>query len=390
MATNISIYILGDFRAGAADGLAEFNYQNVRLLMDTFTFHFIEFDQLEDKRNYKLEIQDDVTVHHFGARNRSAFKLSSIFKSWLRDLPGKDIVFHLSHIYNINNYLVAKELVRANIPYVVTPHDSYVYCSFFTKSKPCLKRFYRKIFVHIIDKYVLDHAAIVHDLTSQYSDCLKKLTDSPIIVVSNQVNDISLQSPKKNLKAQICFIGRFSMTNKGIDIALKSFAHFKSNSEISRNIKFLLIGPADRKAEVLCEKICNNLKLQVGRDVIFTGKIAETERNRILTESAVYMQLSRFEGFGLSVIQALSCSKPVIISSGIPIKDKIRKYNAGIVVSSPDEASLALERIFTLSPEAYSELSLNARRCYELEFHPTLVKPQLINLYEKAYAIKNC
>ncbi|QJX45631.1 glycosyltransferase [Hymenobacter taeanensis] len=96
------------------------------------------------------------------------------------------------------------------------------------------------------------------------------------------------------------------------------------------------------------------------------------------------MQLSRSEGFGLSIAQALACQTPVVISTQVPIHSKIRAYGAGFAVSSPEEAAQALDTLFSLPPTEYVAMAENARRCYEQEFHPDVIKPQLINLYKKA------
>src|SRR4051812_42866555 len=110
MSGQLTIYILGDYKSGAADGLAEFSYQNVQLLKNEFSFHFVEFDDQQSKDYYFSESKEGVMIHRFGSKDLSIFKLSSPFKTWMRKLNKKDILFHLNHIYNINNYLVARLL----------------------------------------------------------------------------------------------------------------------------------------------------------------------------------------------------------------------------------------------------------------------------------------
>jgi glycosyltransferase involved in cell wall biosynthesis len=378
MSEKLTIYILGDYKSGAADGLTEFSYQNVQLLREDFNFNFIEFDYHQDKNYYILEDRGGIVVHRFGKKGFSPFRLTSIFKSWLAGLPKTNILFHLSHIYNITNYSVAKLLHKEEIPYLLTPHDSYVYCSDYQK------QLYRQVFVRIFDKYVLDHASLVHGLTQQCTPCIRILSDSPIMTVGNQVQDLELKFDASRIKPQICYIGRFEIYQKGIDRAIKAFKIFKDQDKNSRPVNFTLIGPASAEALRERDQLVEDLRLSMGEEIVFTGKVTVEEKNNILNDSKVYMQMSRSEGFGLSIIEALSSYKPVIISKQVPINDRILQHKAGYVVNDPQEAADALSALFALSDEEYIQMAYNARHCYETEFHPDVIRPQLRNLYLEA------
>jgi glycosyltransferase involved in cell wall biosynthesis len=378
------IYILGNYKPGDSDGLAEFNSQNVLLLRDIFEFHFVQFDPQNSTDVYKQEVRDSFAIHIFGTKNLT-FRLSLLFSEWLQRREGENCIFHISHIYNITNYLVVRKLVRARVPYLITPHDSYVYSPSFTSQKPMLKRVYRALFVQVFDKYILDHASVIHGLTPQCSAALGFITKSPVTIVNNQVNDMKLEFNSTEIQPQICFIGRFDIYRKGIDLALTAYQLFKEINTDGDHVNFTLVGPADSEATSSCSSLCNKLGLTVGEDVIFTGKITVNERNTILIQSKVYLHLARTEGFGLSIAQALSCSKPVIISKQIPIGEKVIAHKAGYVVDNPQEAALALKKIFALSTSEYNQLASNARKCYEKEFHPNIVKPQLIDLYLRTF-----
>ncbi len=377
----ISIYILGNYKPGDSDGLAEFNAQNVSLLKNIFSFHFIQLNEQYHSDHYNIEFKDGITIHTFGTRKLFFNKIPLKLVSWLKELPKANIVFHLSHIYNLNNYFIARHLVGLQIPYLITPHDTYVYSSVYQAGKPIFKKIYRKTFVNLFDSYVLENAAVIHGITDQCCINLKDFTKKKVTVVNNQVGDVDLSFNPAAIKRQVLFMGRFNIYTKGIDLALKAFKLYKIKSGVSNDVNFFLVGPADRFARAACISLCKVLKLAVGKDVIFTGKVSTTERIHLLQQSQVYLHLARTEGFGLSIAQALSNYKPVIVSKQVPISDKILKHKAGFVVDSPEEASDALVKFFGLSPSGYDEMTINARQCYEKEFHPTVIKPQLIELY---------
>jgi glycosyltransferase involved in cell wall biosynthesis len=379
----LTVYIVGNYRAGAADGLAEFNYRITQLLRDEFIIKFIEFSNEKDGDWHSTEQVEGIQIHIFGAKNQSKLQLPISFRNWVKKVDDKNSIFHLSHIYNLNNYLFGRLLTRLNIPFLITPHDSFVYTPDYRQNKPLVKRMYRDLFVNIFDKYVLDKAAVVHGITDMCSSYLKHITSAPVSVVTNQVNDMNIPFDVSIIKPQVCFIGRFDIHGKGIDLALRAFQLFKADYDKSLEVYYTLIGPADAQATIAREQLCHSLGLIIDQDVFFTGKISESDRNTILAESRVYMQLSRSEGFGLSIAQALSCYKPVITSTQVPIHGKITAYKAGFAVSTPEEAAKALATIFALTPDEYQAMAMNARQCYEQEFHPDVIKPQLIKLYEK-------
>ena len=380
-----TIYILSDYRKGAADGLAEFNYQTVNLLKEDFNFNFIEFNKKEPVTYYSQEVIDGFPIHSFGIKNLSSLQIPPIFKDWLKKISPQNTLFHLHHIWNLRNFSLARTIQKNNLPYIITPHDSFVYSAAFTNALTPIKRIYRNLFNTVFDKYVLDHATLVHGISEQCPPYLSAITKTPVMVVTNQVEDMNLAFDITKIKPQVSYIGRFNIYTKGIDLALTGFALFKkANKSSTREVVYKLTGPADAEATTTCETLCKELGLELGQDVIFTGKIPVAERNQNLTESKVYMQLSRTEGFGLSIAQALTAYKPVIVSRQVPIHDKISKHNAGFVVDNPQEAADALTTLFALSPEKYLEMAMNARRCYEQEFHPTVIKPQLIDLYTKS------
>jgi glycosyltransferase involved in cell wall biosynthesis len=384
MVKSLTVYILGNYRPGLADGLAEFNFQNVTALKGDIDFHFVEFDSSEETGFYNSSTIDQIRIHRFGSKDLPALKLSSGFKVWLADLAPGNSVFHLNHIYNLNNYLVGRLLNRYKIPYLVTPHDSYVYCKEFRADRPLVKRIYRDFFVHFIDKYVLDHASYIHALTNQCIPCLRLLTSRPILVVGNQVHDMQISLNMDIIENRVCFIGRSDIYQKGIDRLLKGFSLFVNSQDVPSGINLTIVGPADPLSDQLRQNICRDLKLDLDRHVSFTGKVDEAERNRILSISKAYIHLSRYEGFGLSVIQALSAFKPVIVSRQVPTSDVIHNYGAGIVVDSTEEIANAMAAVFALSEEEYLQMARNARRCYEEQFHPDVIRPKLFDLYNKA------
>jgi glycosyltransferase involved in cell wall biosynthesis len=75
------------------------------------------------------------------------------------------------------------------------------------------------------------------------------------------------------------------------------------------DVRFVIVGKKGSDFPAL-----RGLVAEVGADayVDFPGVIDESEKISLLQRCAVYLQPSRYEGFGLSILEAMSCGAPVV------------------------------------------------------------------------------
>lgn len=86
---------------------------------------------------------------------------------------------------------------------------------------------------------------------------------------------------------------------------------------------------------------------------------------------------SHQENFGIAVVEALACGKPVLISNEVNIWTEITAANAGIIADDTIEGTKKLLELWqNLSQEQKIEMGKNARQCYEKYF---AVKPATEN-----------
>jgi glycosyltransferase involved in cell wall biosynthesis len=126
------------------------------------------------------------------------------------------------------------------------------------------------------------------------------------------------------------FVGRLDVYTKGLDILLTAFA--KALEAIrDAKLELALVGP-DWKGGL--ERLRRQAaELGCDQRVRFTGALAGHMVREVLAAADAYVQLSRHEGFPLSVVEALLVGKPAILSSEIG------------TVSYPEVASLAHVRV---------------------------------------------
>jgi glycosyltransferase involved in cell wall biosynthesis len=98
--------------------------------------------------------------------------------------------------------------------------------------------------------------------------------------------------------------------NYGIDVLIKSFA--RAWHKLDKNPDILLEisggGPGLEKLQQLAES------LGVKEQVFFHGQIDHADIPKMLNQLDIYCALSRHESFGVSILEASACEKPVIVS----------------------------------------------------------------------------
>ena len=93
---------------------------------------------------------------------------------------------------------------------------------------------------------------------------------------------------------------------------------FKIMKERIKGIKLVLIGARDKGYDVVSEMI-NKLELQ--DDVVFLGWLPFEDIPLIYCASELFVFPSMHEGFGIPILEAMSCGVPVVCSGIEPLTE---------------------------------------------------------------------
>ena len=123
---------------------------------------------------------------------------------------------------------------------------------------------------------------------------------------------------KQNWITTVAWMGtKENVQRKGLDRLLRVFGEFV---QMDNGYTLMLIGPGGEGSAYLARMASD---LDIAGRVVFTGEVAEEEKIRLLKESKYYFQLSAYEGFGISAIEALAAGNLVFHSGRGGLSDSM-------------------------------------------------------------------
>lgn len=168
---------------------------------------------------------------------------------------------------------------------------------------------------------------------------------------------------------------------RGQDLVVKALHILKKKR---KDFHYFIVGSVGTWGEEL-KKIVTRLNLE--ENVTFLGKVTERERELYFQLCDIYIQTprmigGRFEGFGITYLEASACGKPIIATRSGGSEDAIVDGETGIVVDEDDINGLVdvIERLMD-SPSLMKKLGVNGKK-YALKHDWKMIGRQYLNLYE--------
>lgn len=118
-----------------------------------------------------------------------------------------------------------------------------------------------------------------------------------------------------------------NVIRKGVDLSLKLFSLLLKNYSEYKHSKFIIIGKKGSGTSYL-EALSD--ELNISDRVVFTDEVDEQTKVDLLKKGRYYMQLSKYEGFGIAATEALAAQNIVINSGRGGLTDSVGKY--GVLV----------------------------------------------------------
>jgi glycosyltransferase involved in cell wall biosynthesis len=140
--------------------------------------------------------------------------------------------------------------------------------------------------------------------------------------------------------------------------------------------KLVIVGDGPFRSEL--ERAAKHLD----GNVVFTGRVSHDEKLRLLNESSFLILPSLVEGFGIVILEAYACRKPVLVSSVRPLTEIVENGKDGYFVAPFDECAWT-EKMTELFRDAHRTRKMGNYGREKLEQRYTIQKivDDLENLY---------
>ncbi len=261
----------------------------------------------------------------------------------------------LNSVFNPSVYLVSRLLRRINVPYIIAPHDPYHPSIFGTN------RHLKWPYWYLRERPMLRRALAVQVLDIRHAEWLRALgIHTPAIEVLNgyapeDVLPESELSWRESGPVRLLYLGRIDSHNKGLDILLDGFAQLCREVEAELTLQ----GPDWGDRAGLARRAG---QLRLGKRVRFMEPDFDMPAARITADYDIFCLPSRFEGFGLSALEAMLSARVLLVSDIAGISPHVRAAGNGLVIA-PDVAHVksGLLELLAMRPR-WREMGLNGRQ----------------------------
>lgn len=146
------------------------------------------------------------------------------------------------------------------------------------------------------------------------------------------------------------------------------------------DIKFIIIGK-DTGYKKELEKLIK--KEQVGKKVKFLGRLNEKELKEMYNLCNFFILFSSWEGFGLTVIEAMSAGKPVIVSDKGALPLIVENGKTGFIVKYPNIKELNTKiKFFIKNTSLIKSMGKNAEK-FSKQFNWKNITKKHLDIYNK-------
>jgi len=147
----------------------------------------------------------------------------------------------------------------------------------------------------------------------------------------------------------ILFVG-MNFEIKGLSQLMKAISKTYQKSP-NHSLKLIVVGKGNYN---YYKSLASQLNIQ--NHIIFTGVIYE-EIEKYYLASDIFSMLSEFDTFGMTVLEAMAASIPVIVSNNVGAKDIVRHGKNGFIVEAHDIDKICSYIVDLLNDNNRNELS---------------------------------
>lgn len=144
---------------------------------------------------------------------------------------------------------------------------------------------------------------------------------------------------------------------KGLDYLMLGLGAFRKKHREER-FRLMIVGKSDNRKYVALAQ-----QAGIAEQVIYTGAVPREGLGRLYLAADIFAMPSRFDTFGLTVLEAMAASLPVIVSTHVGAKDLVKpKVNGLIVDTAGQQEGIAAAMEWLLNRDTRMKVSGEAFR----------------------------
>ncbi len=316
-------------------------------------------------------------------------------------------VVHVHHLRNCISYEAISLFRRRHVPVVLSPlgvlHDPFLvddrdyplreaphFDNLIYSTPQLLSRVIRSRKVwRSLQNYLLHSALRRADkiiALSQHEAGLLKLMGVPAPRVSvvplwidtNYIESVSGPAGTHVSRPAILFVGQLKY-RKGFDVLADAMPLVVQEYP---DASFIFVGHNPRHEPAL-RGICRANGTE--QNLLIAGRVSEEEKIRLFRECSVYVLPTRYEGFGLPLLEAMAAGCPVV-SSKIPVVDEIIQDGSNGLLAeleSPESLASKINQVLD-DRELRGRLVQNGRRTVRERYDEESLVRRILDVYDEA------
>ncbi len=280
-----------------------------------------------------LDATSDATVV-FHKVDFSALAYSHSLAHRIKTQASSYDVIHIHGLYRFPPTYTAYQARKQGVPYIIMPHgslDPYLYKRS-TRGSVLLKRIYERVF----DIPNLNHAGAIHYTAEEERKRASFLgLRAPSFVIPNGIDWGHFEKlPERGAvrtklgiggEPVVLFLGRLHF-KKGLDLLIPAFDRVQQHYP---GATLLIVGPDNDNYGVQVRSWVHARGLD--SSVQFVGHLDKSDVIQAYVDADVFVLPSYTENFGMTVVEAMACELPVVISDQVNIHTEVAESGGGVV-----------------------------------------------------------
>ncbi|CAZ95177.1 Glycosyltransferase, family GT4 [Zobellia galactanivorans] len=183
--------------------------------------------------------------------------------------------------------------------------------------------------------------------------------------------------PQWNGKPYLLFLSRIH-PKKGVDLLIRSYLRLEK--EMEGLPQLIIAGPENHEYGKEMQALA-----AASPNILFSGMLSGDAKWGAFYESEAFVLPSHQENFGIAVVEALACKKPVLISNKVNIWREIAKGQGGIVKDDTEDQTYGMLREWlSINLLERNKMSRAAERVYKDYFTIAQAANKFINEVKNA------